>query len=106
MPYTPRPIPTDHVALPPELEPLVEKLAEHVHDTWAEGRLAEGWTYGERRDDDDRTHPGLVPYADLSEGEKGYDRRTALGTLRATLALGYRILPPDPSIEGDDPLYS
>ena len=95
MPYTPSPIPTDHVALPPRLGELAEQLAEHVHDVWAEGRLAEGWTYGERRDDEAKTHPGLVPYADLSEAEKDYDRRTAEGTLKAVLALGYTILPPD-----------
>jgi ryanodine receptor 2 len=73
---------------------LAERLAEHVHDLWAEARLAEGWTYGPRRDDEARTHPGLVPYADLTEQEKGYDRRTALGTLRAILALGYELRPP------------
>jgi hypothetical protein len=91
--YTPRPIPIGDVALPPELEALAERLAEHVHDLWAEARLAEGWTHGPRRDDAAKTHPGLVPYAELSEAEKAYDRRTALGTLRAILALGYRITP-------------
>ncbi len=91
MPYTPRPLPTDGVALPPELDALAERLAEHVHDVWAEGRLAEGWTYGPRRDDDAKTHPGLVPYAELAEGEKDYDRRTAAGTLKAVLALGYEV---------------
>lgn len=89
--YTPRPIDTSAVELPPDLTALAERLAEHVHDTWAEGRIAEGWSYGPRRDDDRREHPDLVPYAALSEAEKAYDRRTALGTLRAILALGYRI---------------
>ena len=93
MPYTPRPIPTDHVALPPGLGDLAEQLAEHVHDVWAAGRLADGWTTGPRRDDDAKTHPGLVPYAELSEAEKDYDRRTAEATLKAVLALGYAIRP-------------
>lgn len=92
--YSPRPLDTSAVALPPDLAALVERLAEHVHDTWAEGRIAEGWSYGPRRDDDRREHPGLVPYGDLSEAEKAYDRRTALGTLQAILALGYRIEAP------------
>lgn len=92
--YIPRPIDTDQIALAPELERLVERLANHVHDLWAEARMAEGWTYGPRRDDVAKTHPGLVPYADLTETEKVYDRRTALGTLRAIVALGYRIEPP------------
>jgi ryanodine receptor 2 len=92
--YTPRPIDTDGVVLEQELERLAERLAEHVHDLWAEARLREGWTYGPRRDDEAKTHPGIVPYAHLTEGEKAYDRRTALGTLRAIVALGYRIYPP------------
>ncbi len=95
MAYAPSPIDTHGVTLPPELEALAERLAEHVHDVWAEGRMAEGWTYGERRDDDAKTHPGLVPYAELSEAEKDYDRRTAEGTLKAVLGLGYAIEPPD-----------
>lgn len=91
MAYTPRPIPTDDVALPPDLEALAERLAEHVHDVWAEGRFAEGWMYGPRRNDEAKTHPGLVTYDDLSETEKDFDRRTAEGTLKAVLSLGYRI---------------
>ena len=41
-----------------------------------------------------KKHPCLIPYADLPESEKTYDRETALGTLRAILALGYTIQPP------------
>ena len=91
MSYAPAPIPTDHVSLPADLEALAERLAEHVHDVWAAGRLAEGWSYGPARDDEARTHPGLVPYANLSEAEKDYDRRTAQGTLKAVLASGYEL---------------
>jgi hypothetical protein len=92
--YVPRPLDVGDVTLGKDLEKLAERLAEHVHDVWAEARLAEGWTYGPRRDDAAKTHPGLVPYADLSDGEKAYDRRSALGTLRAIVALGYRLEPP------------
>ena len=88
MACTPCPIPTNDVA-------LAERLAEHVHDMWAEGRLAEGRSYGKRRDDQAKTHPGLVPYAELSKAEKDYDRLTAQGTLKAALALGYAVPPPD-----------
>ncbi len=91
MPYQPRPIDTTTVVLPAHLLDLVERLAEHVHDTWALQRLAEGWTYGPNRDDDRKRHPGLVAYAELSEGEKEYDRTTATQALKAVVALGYRI---------------
>jgi hypothetical protein len=71
---------------------LTERLAEHSHDTWAQQRISEGWTYGPRRDDAAKQHPDLIPYAELPESEKEYDRQAALGTIRAIIALGYRIV--------------
>lgn len=53
--------------------------------------MADGWQLGEKRDDDRKRHPSLVPYEDLPEHEKVYDRTTAMGTLKAILALGFRI---------------
>jgi hypothetical protein len=54
-------------------------------------RMAQGWRWGDSRDDQAKTHPDLVPYAELAESEKDYDRKTAVETLRAILKLGYRI---------------
>lgn len=89
--YEPRPIDTSGVTLPAELEPLVERLAENAHDQWALLRRQQGWTYGPARDDVAKTHPDLVPYRDLPEGERDYDRRTVLETVKAIIALGYRV---------------
>ncbi|MEW6249094.1 MAG: RyR domain-containing protein [Planctomycetota bacterium] len=94
MTYEPRPIDTARVALPADLLELTERLAENAHDIWARQRLAEGWTYGPARDDARKQHPDLVPYADLTDAEKEYDRRAAMETLKAILALGYRIAAP------------
>lgn len=94
MTYEPRPIDTSSVELPPDLLALTERLARHAHDVWARQRLADGWRWGPQRDDDRRLHPCLVPYDELPESERRYDRNAALETLRAILALGYRILPP------------
>lgn len=91
MSYTPRPIDTSKVVLPEELLVLTERLAENAHEVWARQRLAEGWTYGPERDDSKKTHPGLVPYNQLPESEKQYDRNTAMETLKAIVALGYEI---------------
>ena len=89
--YKPSPIDTSGVRLPQSLEALGELLAKHAHDVWARQRLAEGWRYGSKRDDDRKEHPDLVPYEQLSESEKEYDRGTAMETLKAIVALGYRI---------------
>lgn len=91
MNYRPKPIPSGHVKLPPELLELTEKLAENTHEIWASERLAQGWKYGPARDDKTKTHPCLVPYAALPESEREFDRMTALGALKAIVALGYRI---------------
>ena len=46
---------------------------------------------GRQRDDAAKKHPCLVPYDQLPESEKEYDRDSAIETLRAIIALGYRI---------------
>lgn len=95
MTYVPKPIPVEGVRLPEALDALTERLAEHVHDIWAAQRVADGWTHGPERNDARKTHPGLVPYADLDEAEKAYDRNTAIQTLKAIVALGYTVAPPE-----------
>lgn len=93
--YIPAPMDTSAVALPRELLDLTERIAENVHDVWAAGRMAEGWRYGVKKDPEQKTTPLLVPYGELPESEKAYDRNTALETLRLILSMGYRILPPE-----------
>ena len=95
MDYTPAPLDTSHVAIGPELARLTELLSRNAHDVWARQRLADGWRWGPARNDVRKEHPGLVPYDRLSESEKELDRQTAMETLRAILALGFRIVPPE-----------
>lgn len=89
--YKPQPIDTSDVQLPYELDELVEKMSENVHDLWASARINQGWKYGEQRNDKDKTHPCLVPYNELPEDEKEYDRNTSIGTLKLILKLGFKI---------------
>ena len=89
--YKPNPIDTSNIQLPAELLELTDKIAENVHDNWSASRIAEGWTYGLERDDSKKTTPCLVPYSELSETEKSYDKNTALETLKFIVALGYKI---------------
>ena len=91
-PYVPTPIPTEGVFLPPELDALVEQLAENNHNHWARQRIDAGWSYGPHRDDLRKTHPDLVPYAEIPEAEKEYDRTSVMETLKVTLMLGYEIV--------------
>ncbi len=91
MTYQPSPIPTDGITLPTSLDPLIERLAKSNHDVWAAGRIAEGWQHGPVRNDETKEHPDLVPYDKLSESEKAYDRNSVIETLKAIVALGYRI---------------
>lgn len=100
--YQPEPIDTSNVRLSPELRELIERLARNAHEHWTRGRLGEGWTWGPGRDDQARTHPDLVPYEELEESEKELDRVTVGETVKALLALGYRIEPPGP--QGEDAL--
>jgi len=89
--YIPQPIDTNDIKLSKELEQLVEKMSKNVHEVWAETRIKQGWTYGEQRNDNLKTHPCLIPYEDLPEEEKEYDRNTSLGTLKLILKLGFKI---------------
>ncbi len=91
MNYVPQPMDTSDVQLAEELNELIEQMAKNVHEVWAQSRISEGWTYGPERSDALKTHPCLVPYEDLPEEEKDYDRNTALGTLKLISRLGFRI---------------
>ena len=91
--YKPEPIDTSNVILPEKLLALTEKIAENVHNVWAVGRISEGWSYGKVKDLKNKTTPLLIAYDELPESEKGYDRNTALETLKLIVKLGYSIQP-------------
>ena len=90
--YIPQPIDITGVELPKELEMLVEQMSKNVHEVWSETRIKQGWTYGDQRNDELKTHPCLVPYEELPEEEKEYDRNTSIGTLKLILKLGFKIM--------------
>ena len=89
--YCPEPADTSGIDLPEELQQLVERVAKNVHEVWAQSRLSQGWVYGPERSDALKTHPSLIPYEDLPEVEKQYDRDTAVGTLKLIMKLGFKI---------------
>lgn len=89
--YVPQPVDTSDILLPEELNELVEQMAKNVHEVWAQSRMEQGWVYGAERSDALKQHPCLVPYEDLPEEEKAYDRDTAISTLKLIAKLGFRI---------------
>ena len=89
--YVPQPVDTSDIQLPEELNALIEQMAKNVHEVWAQSRIEQGWTYGEERSDVLKQNPCLVPYEELSDEEKEYDRSTALETLKLISKLGFRI---------------
>lgn len=89
--YTPKPVETTGVRLPEELTPLIEEMAKNVHEVWAKNRINDGWTYGTVCDNTAKTHPCLVPYEDLPESEKDYDRDTSQETLKFIIKAGFDI---------------
>lgn len=90
--YTPTPICLDDVVLPAEVEALVEYVAKNVHEVWASGRIRDGWSYGPERSDSLKQHPSIIPYEELSESEKEYDRATAIATLKTIYRRGFKII--------------
>ncbi len=89
--YVPSPADTSSIVFDSDIEELIEKIAENVHEVWAKNRADEGWTYGAERNDALKQTPCLVPYSELPEIEKDYDRHTAAETLKLIIKLGYRI---------------
>ena len=89
--YIPQKDDSINIILPKQLTRLVEQMAKNVHEVWAETRISQGWTYGEQRNDELKTHPCLIPYEELLEEEKEYDRNTSIGTLKLILKLGFTI---------------
>lgn len=90
--YIPKPIDISDVELTEDLNELREAIAENAHEIWAENRMAEGWTYGPVRNDELKQNPDMVPYSQLPESEKEYDRQMAMKTIKLLMKLGYDLI--------------
>ncbi|XP_069042527.1 ryanodine receptor 1 isoform X6 [Lepisosteus oculatus] len=89
--FTPCPVDTVQIVLPPHLERIREKLAENIHELWAVTRIEQGWTYGMFRDDNKKLHPCLVEFQRLPEPERNYNLQMSGETLKTLLALGCHV---------------
>lgn len=48
--------------------------SEDQHELWMKHKLADGWTYGEVKDAEKKTHPCMVPYAELPASQRAKDK--------------------------------
>lgn len=69
----------------------VEYLAYMEHRRWCAERRAAGWTWGPAKDVEKRINPSLVPYDELSEGDKDYNRAHARDIPRLLALAGLAI---------------
>ena len=89
--YEPYPIALDDVTLDEDLTELQEAIAENAHEIWAKARTEQGWSYGPERNDQKKETPDMVPYCNLPESEKLYDREMAMQTLKLVKKLGFEV---------------
>lgn len=89
--YVPNPINVDEVVLPEKIAELTEYISENTHEEWAKQRLKEGWTFAPKTNKKLKQSFDLVPYCELIDSEKEYDRKMAMNTLRVLYKIGYRL---------------
>jgi RyR domain len=70
----------------------IELLAEMEHVRWSAERASKGWTLGPVRDEAAKRTPYLVPYADLPEAIKEYDRAPVRDIPNLLAGIGYRVI--------------
>ncbi len=91
MTYQPNPINTSQIKIDKEESQLAECLAKNTHEIWVKQKIKDGWKYGPNRDNHLKLHPYLIPYEQLPDQEKEHDYLTAIESIKALLALGYKI---------------
>lgn len=69
----------------------IEILAQAEHDRWMNERLKNGWIYAKLRDNQQKHHPALIPWEQLSEDEKQKDRDVILKTPILLKEVGFEL---------------
>ena len=69
----------------------IETLAITEHQRWAASRRLTGWRHGATRDNTNKLHPDLVPWDDLDEATREYDREPVRNLPELLASIGYSI---------------
>jgi hypothetical protein len=75
------------------IERHVERLAQAEHLGWSAERTANGWSYGDERDDKLKRHPLLVDWARLSPSDQDKDRSGARSIPLVLDVAGFKAVP-------------
>ncbi len=75
-----------------ETPDIVESLAIIEHDRWWAHMVLSGWKYGKVRDDNKKIHPYLIPYEELTNKIKQYDRDTVINMPKLLEKIGQKIV--------------
>ncbi len=73
-----------------ECKDMVERMAEKEHGRWNVERLRDGWRPG-KRDDEKKIHDCLVPWKELPENIKDYDRDSVKSWPKLLAGVGIKI---------------
>ncbi len=83
-------------------EGQIDFFAEHAHQIFCEDLLQQGYRYGPVLSEEQKTHPALVPYEQLSEDLKQSNRDFVRDIPRKIASAGYSLYPKqeaDPQID-------
>ena len=72
-------------------EDEIEALARAEHRRWCCNRRLAGWRSGSPRDNTAKIHPDLVPWDELDEPTREYDRDPIRNLPRLLASIGFRL---------------
>lgn len=78
---------------------IVETLSKMEHDRWAAHMIMNGWKYGDKRDDKKKLHTDLIPYEELSEEVKQYDRNTIINIKQLLRQMNLKVVKNNEGVE-------
>jgi len=78
---------------------LAGNTPEQQHQSWCDAKVADGWTYGEVKDPDAKTHPCLVPFDQLPEEQQRKDHLYG-----AVVRAAYGVLSGEPEAPAQKPV--
>ena len=70
----------------------IEQYAIEEHDDWMSGKIKDGWSYAPTRDDIQKKHNCLVPWSQLSDMYKEYDRDVAKNVIKLAAMVNMKVI--------------